>query len=347
MWKPLLLAPGPGNPRNSEGAFLLLRDGRLLFVYSHFTGGRDDHASAFLAARHSADGGATWTDTDQIVLPNQGGMNVMSVSLLRLLDGRIALFYLLKNSLADCRPLVRFSTDETRTWSEPIPLVPDGDTGYYVLNNDRVVQLASGRLLAPVALHNRPGWEKPDWLGEVSCLLSDDAGRTWRRSPAWHRAIAPDGTRVSAQEPGVVELADGRIMMLIRTNAGVQYLSFSGDGGESWSKPTPSTLASPQSPASCKRIPGTGDLLLVWNNHAAHPERADQRSPLHTAISRDEGQTWTNPRPVESDPDGWYCYTAIAFAADHLLLSYCTGPRAQALAATQITRLPIPWLYGQ
>lgn len=345
MEKPLLLPPGPGNPRNSEGAFLALRDGRILFVYSHFTGGRSDHAGAHLAARQSDDGGATWSRTDRIVLPNQGGMNVMSVSLLRLADGRIALFYLRKNSLADCRPQVRFSSDETQTWSEPTSLVPDEDTGYYVLNNDRVVQLASGRLVAPVARHNRPEWEKPDWLGEISCLLSDDAGRTWRWSSAWHRAVSPEGTRVSAQEPGVVELPDGRLMMFIRSNAGVQYLSFSSDGGESWNLPAPSTLASPQSPASCKRIPGTGDLLLLWNNHAAvAPEQADQRTPLHAAVSRDDGRTWLEPRPIEDDPAGWYCYTAIEFVADHLLLAYCTGPKAQALAATQITRIHLPWL---
>jgi len=32
-------------------------------------------------------------------------------------DGRIALFYMLKNSLSDCRPVVRFSADEAKTWS--------------------------------------------------------------------------------------------------------------------------------------------------------------------------------------------------------------------------------------
>jgi hypothetical protein len=31
----LELPPGPGNPRNSEGAFVTLKDGRILFVYSH------------------------------------------------------------------------------------------------------------------------------------------------------------------------------------------------------------------------------------------------------------------------------------------------------------------------
>jgi len=41
----------------------------------------------------------------------------MSVSLLRLQNGEIALFYLLKNSEQDCRPVMRLSRDEGTTWS--------------------------------------------------------------------------------------------------------------------------------------------------------------------------------------------------------------------------------------
>ena len=59
----------------------------------------------------------------------------------------IALFYLRKNSLIDCRPLLRVSRDEGQTSSEPRPCIPDGEVGYYVLNNDRAVQLKSGRLV--------------------------------------------------------------------------------------------------------------------------------------------------------------------------------------------------------
>ncbi|MDH7569773.1 MAG: sialidase family protein, partial [Armatimonadota bacterium] len=77
-----LLPPGPGNPRNSEGDFIQLQDGRILFVYTHFTGGGEDHATAHLAGRFSSDGGYTWTPDDVVVLPNEGAMNVMSVSLL-------------------------------------------------------------------------------------------------------------------------------------------------------------------------------------------------------------------------------------------------------------------------
>src|SRR6187399_2326094 len=82
-----LLPPGPGNPRNSEGAFVTLKDGRILFVYTHFTGGRLDHAAAHLVSRVSTDGGLTWSDKDELVLPNEGTLNVMSVTMLRLADG--------------------------------------------------------------------------------------------------------------------------------------------------------------------------------------------------------------------------------------------------------------------
>ena len=34
----LELKPGPDNPRNSEGAFMPLKDGRIMFVYSRYYG---------------------------------------------------------------------------------------------------------------------------------------------------------------------------------------------------------------------------------------------------------------------------------------------------------------------
>ena len=38
------LDPGNDNPRNSEGAFARLSDGRLIFAYSRFCGGSTDHS---------------------------------------------------------------------------------------------------------------------------------------------------------------------------------------------------------------------------------------------------------------------------------------------------------------
>ena len=346
----LELKPGPDNPRNSEGSFLTLKDGRIMFAYSRYYGkSSSDHATADIAARYSSDKGATWTDKDEIIVKNHGGMNVMSVSLLRLQSGEIALFYLLKNSTSDCRPVLRRSFDEGKTWSEPTPCITD-EVGYYVLNNDRVIQLKDGRLLFAVSLHSFDG-DKFDNMGTVMTYFSDDNGQTWKRGKSKLNVVAPSGNRYAAQEPGVVELKDGSILLWIRTNADCQFMSRSTDRGETWSAPQPSWLRSPTSPASIKRLP-SGDLLAVWNDHEARPEMKakgakwsnGQRSPLSAAISSDEGQTWRNAKMVEDDPDGWFCYIAIYPLDDAtVLLGYCAYC---GLGHTRIVKMPVDWLYS-
>ena len=347
----LELPPGPNNPRNSEGAFIPLKDGRIMYVYSRYYGtSASDHATADLAARYSSDKGKTWSDTDETIVKNHGGMNVMSVSLLRLKSGEIALFYLLKNSTKDCRPLMRRSFDEGKTWSEPTCCITD-DVGYYVLNNDRVIQLKSGRLLFAVSKHGFDG-SKFDNLGRVTTFSSDDNGKTWQRGKSLLEVHDAKGTFKAAQEPGVVELKDGSILLWIRTNAGCQYMSRSTDGGVSWSTPEPSALVAPLSPATIKRLP-TGDLLAVWNDHTKRPDEAKKgpswahgrRTPLTTAISRDEGHTWTHVRNLEDDPAGWYCYIALQPLDDGTaLLGYCAY---SGLAHTRLVKVPVDWFYGK
>ena len=111
----LELPPGPNNPRNSEGAFATLQDGRILYVYTHYTGSsREDHAPACLMSRESAYEGRTWTSYDTLVLENEGAQNIMSVSLMRLGDGDLGLFYLRKNSWHDCRPFLKCRQKQSR-----------------------------------------------------------------------------------------------------------------------------------------------------------------------------------------------------------------------------------------
>ena len=344
--KEVILPPGAENPRNSEGDFIELRDGRVLFIYTHFTGGSSDHASAHLASRVSRDGGLTWSQEDEIVLSNEGGFNIMSVSLLRLNTGDIALFYIRKNSHRDCRPLMRVSKDEGRNWSPAVEVITD-QVGYYVLNNDRVVQLTDGRLICPVALHHLPEYEKPDWQGLLMCYLSDDLGKTWERSGSVLKGARADGARVTVQEPGVIELQDGTLMMWARTDDGSQYLSKSKDRGETWSQPMASSIQSPQSPATIERVPGGSDLLMVWNDHAGIPDSLKaRRTPFSVALSHDDRKTWTPSLALEDDPNGWYCYTALEFVGDRVLLGHCAGDRRNGgLNSTQMTSFDLTWLY--
>ncbi|MGM9509211.1 exo-alpha-sialidase [Larkinella sp. GY13] len=341
----LQLNPGADNPRNSEGDFVTLKDGRILFIYSRFAGNSSsDFAAATLVGRYSSDGGKTWTPDDQLIVSNEGGMNVMSVSLLRLQDGRIALFYARKNSMDDCIPMMRISTDEAKTWSDAIPCITDRK-GYFVLNNNRVIQLKTGRLLMPVALHETPPGGRFNGKGRLFSYYSDDTGKTWKVS---QEVANPDV--ITLQEPGLVALKD-RLMMIIRTDAGVQYAAYSTDQGQTWSPSQPTTIASPVSPATIARIPATGDLLMVWNNNGnqeGNPIKG-RRTPLNIAVSKDEGQTWQHVKTLEADPDGWYCYTAIHFVGKkEVLLSYCAGnrPKGTGLSVTNVTRLNLDWIYN-
>ncbi|MDB6029146.1 MAG: glycosyl hydrolase repeat-containing protein [Verrucomicrobiales bacterium] len=342
----LTLAPSKGNPRNSEGDFIRLKDGRWLFIYTHFTGGAADHASAVLASRESTDEGQTWSKEDKVVVSNEGGFNVMSVSLLRLHSGEIALFYLRKNSLIDCRPVLRISRDEARTWSEPTECIKD-EIGYYILNNSRVIQLKGGRLVMPVALHPNRDGKLHD--GKIICYLSDDSGKTWRRS----RSILDQdgqGTRINFMEPGVVEVKKKQLLMTIRTKLGCQYFSESKDNGETWSTPVASNIFGPEAPATLAKIPATGDLLLLWNDLRDKPEgfrRAQPpvRNPLVAAISKDGGRTWTKDKILENEPGHGYCYIAVAFAGDRVLLGYCAHKSGWGLETTQISSFKVKDLY--
>jgi Neuraminidase (sialidase) len=341
----LKLEPGADNPRNSEGDFITLKDGRILFIYSRYYGrSSSDHATAKLASRESGDGGKTWSTGDKIVVEKEGIMNVMSVSLLRLQNGQIALFYLRKNSGSDCIPMMRISTDEAKTWSEPVACITD-KKGYFVLNNDRVIQLKNGRLLMAVALHQTP--EEGKWHNTATLFsyYSDDNGKTWTTG-----AAVPNPGEVVFQEPGVVELTNGDIMMIIRAGAGVQYKSYSKDKGQTWSPGTATGIKSPLSPATIQRIPSTGDLLLAWNNNGGEdPAMKGKRTPLTLAVSKDDGNTWQYIRNIETDPDGWYCYTAMHFTGKNILLGYCAGSQSRKthLSVAVIKRFTVSDIYKQ
>lgn len=337
----LRLEPREGNPRNSEGDFIQLKNGKILFVYTYFTEGTGDNAGAHLAGRYSDDNGETWTAEDSTIIGNEGGMNVMSVSLFRLADDKITLFYLRKNSESDCIPYIRTSTDEAKSWSEPVRCIED--SGYFVVNNDRVVRLKSDRIIFPTSLHKTPDSETTN-IGKIRCYYSDDEGVTWKKGND-----ASNPKNATTQEPGVIELNDGRLMLFCRTESGVQYISFSSDDGENWSELQPGNIKSPLSPASIERIPQTGDLMLVWNNNYKAIHDGGKRTPFNLSISKDEGATWEKTKTIESDPNGWYCYTAIEFVGDQVLLGHCAGDRSKnvGLATTHITRLSLDWIYSE
>lgn len=347
------LPPGPGNPRNSEGAFLELKDGRILLVYSHFTGtSSGDAAKARLAARHSADGGVTWSDDAFIATPEEDSvMNVMSVSLLRHANGDVGIFYLLRRSWHDMRMYCRRSTDEGQTWSAPVMCM--AAMNYYVVNNDRVIRLRSGRIVIPAAAHRAIADKNEsaavDWRGVAEFFLSDDDGRTWRKASGYG-TLPVVHTRSGLQEPGVVEMSDGTLWGWARTDLGRQYEFFSNDGGETWTVPSPSRFTSPNSPLSMKRVPGTDRLVAIWNPGPAYETRpmkrvGGDRTPLVLSTGKTVSGTWSRAALLDGNDevDAGFCYTAIHFTGDAVLLAYCAGGEADKsrLARLRVRKIPL------
>jgi predicted neuraminidase len=137
-----------------------------------------------------------------------------------------------------------------------------------------------------------------------------------------------------------VELKDGRVMMLMRTQLGGQFQSLSGDGGETWSVPEPTALVGTAAPVAVTRIPASGDLLAIWN----HNPGAGKRSPLSAAVSVDEGVTWGQIRNLEDAPDDAWAYPAIMWVGNRALVTYFTYTGGHSLVLRSV---PASWFYGR
>ncbi len=358
-------------PRCGEGSAVVLKDGTVLLVCSRFERGGEDHDRAELWGG-PLNGQGVW-HPGRIFHPAPGALNQMSVSLERLQDGGIGMVWLRKT--ASDRDDVYFSQsrDEGQTWSEPVRVNRGDPAVYFVVNNDRLRQFASGRLAIPVARNTAGGsCGRPD----LSMFYSDDNGLSWQRSSDLNLAevmpVAPhrllpaqeavwDEIRAepACQEPGVEELADGRILYYCRTTMGFMYRAWSEDGGGTWSGLEAATdLVSPCSPQSIRRLPGSKRMICAYNDRSAvsfcdNDAQWHWRTPLRLAFSDDDGVHWTTVAGLEDDTHN-QCYTGICFTKESALLTYYESENTVAdgveqrrnLASLRLLRIPMTTLHG-
>ncbi len=347
-----LFRPDETHPRHSEGAFLRLADGSILFAYSRFAGDANDNAHSEIAACVSHDEGETWGETRILFTPEEfGAINVMSVSLMRMQDGDLGLFLIAKPSAAIYRVFLCRSRDDGLSFYSRVDCLSDMAQGCYVLNNDRVLRLSSGRLILPLAYHRSnhlAGEAHMDGRATAVFALSDDDGFTWREARDTI-ALSFTRTRTGLQEPGAIERRDGSIWAWFRTDLMAQYEAFSFDGGEHWTGAQPSRFTSPASPMKIARA-GSGRLYAIWNpipnyNGRELSRAGWGRTPLVLAFSDDDGMSWSRPDVIEDEPGHGYCYPSMFFTADGCLLtSYCSGGEEDGLclARTTIRKIELP-----
>lgn len=301
---PLVLGP------TSQTSFLaVMPDRSISMVFSQQADGRME-----TVRKQTTDNGRTWSSPELLcTLDGKHFGSRLPWATLPLVtrDGRLQLFWMVERGSGG-NPAVDYfidilhshSLDSYKAWSPPQRIFEG-----YVGSLNGMAQLASGRIILPFAywVGGQPEGP-PHGCNITTCVYSDDNGGTWKQSPS--KLLTPctadhNGAGEGAIEPTILQLADGRVWMLIRTQMDRLYESFSEDGAE-WTEPKPSRFHSSDSPAWLTRLPD-GRIVLFWNNCENTSRVGGQgvytnRDAIHAAISRDEGKTWRGYREVYLDP---------------------------------------------
>jgi len=303
--------PGYLEPLVIEGE----REGELLFIYSDYPRGEKGMWISFKASR---DAGRTW-DEEWIALDGEGReISGFHISVMRLKSGRMGMAYSTPDPEhghpgreAGHMIFYRTSGDGGRTWSAALRVGVHHScccTGHgMVLAGGRIV-LPVFRWISPIPGNDAEGWvlennDPSPTLSYSFTYVSDDEGLTWRQSLS-DLFVSVNRAAWDMEEPTVVELKDGRLLMHLRSELGRMYRCYSSDGGISWTRPEAMQIAASYTPHMIRRIPSTGDLLMIWNQGSRQEITTGlHRHRLSCAISKDDGQTWANFKNLESLDD--------------------------------------------
>lgn len=331
------IPPQKGNGRNSEGDFITLKDGTIMFAYSRYNsdGGEDDD-SCDIAALYSYDNGESFTDMRILVKAEDLGVkNLMCVSLMRMQNGDIGLFFLKKLENGFSEYYLLRSDDEGKSFYSQKKCFPDTYKSYYVVNNARVLRTSDSRLFVPAASH-RTGFDEKnelqfDYYAFSLLFCSEDDGNTWKEINVKFANPNPN-SETGLQEPGITELKNGSLYTYFRTDCLCQYESISVDGGKTWTTPSPSIFTSPESPMLIRKNPYSGKYYSIYNPVPFYNTRNEDedffqagRTPIILRESND-GINFSNEIILENDENKGYCYPAVHFIDEKtLLISFCAG----------------------
>ena len=290
---------------------------------SWFTGGpKEPSPDNTVALSHSDDGGKTFKPPEAMALPLSDGTRCYDPCLW--IDPRGRLWYLFNRSLKDSTQhgvYARICDDPDASppvWGAELRV---GFNGPFSFRMNKPVVLSTGEWVLPVvhALEPLAGWAGFDPKQVFGAAISTDEGKTWNL----HGAVR---TAKAGLENMIVELRDGRLWMLIRTEK-VLWESHSSDKGRTWTDGKPTPIATPHSRFFIRRL-ASGNLLLV--NHY----KFTGRSHLTARLSTDDGATWNDgllldERGGVSYPDGvqdkdgliWITYDRDRNGAGEILLA--------------------------
>lgn len=277
----------------------------------------------------TTDDGATWSDARPIF--SEGQQPRITVSneraMLRTKDGTLVLAcmnldernWTWKNELHDAPgavlpTYVMRSVDDGRTWTN-VQKLHDNWSGAV----RDMIQTSDGRIVfTAMKMQHNPGRHT------VLTYSSVDDGLTWAASNLID--LGGKGHHGGVTEPTLVQLQDGRLWQLIRTNWGQFWSGYSNNGGRHWQILQPSGIPASSAPAMLTRL-ASGRLMLLWNRPFPEGQTSwplsggdglwsetavsNYRDQLSLAFSSDDGQTWSSPVVVAAQEKQWLAYPYV------------------------------------
>ncbi|HBE42164.1 MAG TPA: exo-alpha-sialidase [Bacteroidales bacterium] len=285
-------------PYLPSGPFVKLGDGSILTV--------ERNMSCI-----SKDGGKTWTkypifqDTsrfiirvERVLLRTKSGVIILAFA-----NDRERANWSWQNDISDSPGAmlptyaVR-SLDEGKTWQDLQKLHHEW-TG---ANRD-IIETKNGNIVfTSMLLRHNPGHHT------VITYTSMTNGLNWIRSNVID--LGGVGHHSGVTESTVEQLKDGRLWMLMRTNWGVFWETYSENEGLTWKNYKPTKIDASSAPGMLKRLQ-SGRLFLVWNRNdlegqppspmrpgdgiSTEVASSGNRAELSVMFSDDDGKTWTDP----------------------------------------------------
>ena len=322
-----------------------------------------DHAVTEILMRRSVDHGRTWSK-QRVVVKSADVTTGNPCAVLDRQSGTVFLVFCrgvkpaIKGGINKSAWVIK-STDQGLTWSKPVDITDSAkekDWKYVFTGPGSGIQLQSGRLLIPCSGEYGP---------QFSFLLySDDHGATWQRTrplrgadsldPAttWQNLgdkPAPYSADNVTDEPGVVELADGRVYFNARSRLEVGHrgYAYSDDGGLTWSK----VRFHPQLPESVvdgglARHPDQ-DVLLVsrptfrYKKGMPYGGVWSHRRNLTLSVSSDNGKTWPVSRLIHKGPAA---YSDLAVLQNGDILCFFECGQEFRYETLTLTRFNLAWI---
>jgi hypothetical protein len=256
------------------------------------------------------------------------------------------------------------SDDDGRTWSKPVEITKafeafrsEFDWKVLATGPAHGIQLRSGRLVVPVWLSTGTGGHahRPS---VTATIYSDDSGSTWHRGDI---AVPSTPEWIDPNETVMVELADGRVMLNVRSwsKQHRRLVATSPDGATGWTPPKfDDALLEPICMASIVRHSLAGEAggrnrILFANPHwleradgKAQPGGGRDRKNVSVKLSYDEGQTWPVSKSLEA---GFSGYSDLAVLSDGTILCFyergsIDGKNNFGTGRLTVARFNLAWL---